>query len=190
MEYSVLDTEYSPKRLSNAGARQQLTQMAEAVETALQALRACDRVTELQLASFASMTATGNGPTSYGKMLNVMDDLGPLSVFLREVIDDFDTQRGPWRQSEEKFWRTERATALALIYEAAFGASPTANNYPNDVRHKKPTPFMDFCGRMLTLAFDARETSNLTEVAKAACRSHRKHPERVAEYLLGGEELS
>lgn len=188
MEYSVLDTEYSPMRLSNAEARQELTRMADAVDAALDALRGCDRVIELQLASYASMTATGDGPTSWGKMLRVIDELGPLSTFLREVVRDFETQRGPWRQSEEKYWRTERATALALIYEAAFGVTPTANNFPSDARHKRPTPFMEFCGRMLTLAFGAHETTNLAEVAKEACRSHRLHPKQFAEYVIGGEE--
>ena len=80
----------------------------------------------------------------------------------------------------------ERAQYLAPIYEAAFGQPVSANNFPTDARIKAQTPFMDFYGRMVTLAFGARETANLTEVVKAACRLHRQHPAEFAEGIIPG----
>jgi hypothetical protein len=80
----------------------------------------------------------------------------------------------------------ERGQHLARIYEAAFGKLVTANNYPNDARHKAPTPFMDFYSRMVTLAFGGRETSNLAEVVKAACQLHREDPAQFAEGIIPG----
>ena len=113
-------------------------------------------------------------------------ELDWLARFLRLAVLDTESQRGPWRQSEEKRLRVERGQYLAPIYEAAFGKRVSANNHPNDARHKAPTPFMDFYARMVTLAFGARETANLAEVVKAACQLHRQHPAQFAEGIIPG----
>ena len=113
-------------------------------------------------------------------------ELDWLVSFTREAATTTPTQRGPWRQSERKRLRVERGQYLAPIFEAAFGQPVSANNFPNDARHKAPTPFMDFYSRMVTLAFGARGTSNLSEVVKAACQLHRQHPAQFAEGIIPG----
>ena len=113
-------------------------------------------------------------------------ELDWLAGYLRAAAKTTASQRGPWRQSEQKRLRVERGQYLAPIFEAAFGQPVSANNFPNDSRHKAPTPFMDFYSRMVTLALGARETSNLAEVVKAACQLHRQHPARFAEGVIPG----
>ena len=125
-------------------------------------------------------------PSDYRRFKAAVAELDWLASFMRDAAKATPSQRGPWRQSEGKRLRVERGQYLAPIFEAAFGQPVSANNFPTDARIKAQTPFMDFYGRMVTLAFDAHETANLTEVVKAACQLHREHPAEFAEGIIPG----
>lgn len=117
---------------------------------------------------------------------NLLSELDWLARFLRSTADDTSAKLGPWRQSEDKRLRVQRGQYLAPIYEAAFGKLVSANNYPHDARHKARTPFMEFYDRMVTMAYDAREATNLAEVVKEACQLHRQHPARFELAIIPG----
>lgn len=123
-------------------------------------------------------------PSEYRRFKSAIAELDWLASFLREAVNTAEKQQGPWRQSVAKRLRVQRGQYLAPIYEAAFGQPVSANNFPTDTRIKAQTPFMDFYSRMVTLAFGARETVNLTEVVKAACQLHRQHPAEFAPGII------
>lgn len=195
---AVRDFENSPKRTSNAEIRAELERLAGVVGSTWTELFLCDHAAESRLWDHSWRNWDGSGGTDIGngmvmgetsdfrRFKAAVGELDWIASFLREAAKTTKSQRGPWRQSEEKRLRVERAQYLAPIFETAFGQSVAANNFPNDARHKAPTAFMDFYERMVTLTFGARETTNLTEVVKAACRLHRQHPATFGEGLIPG----
>lgn len=168
LEYSIPSEIHGPARLSNADIRQSLSAKICSLASTLEILRAREINLDMHLSDVALDYSDGEGPTKYavfkGTLIAMQDSLD----FLNLALDEIEMQRGPWRQSEAKRDRIYRLERLAPLYEEAFGETVSANNYPNDSRHEKPTAFMDFCSRVITLAFGARETVNLAEVAKEA----------------------
>lgn len=187
-----------PDRTSNADIRAELDRLsAIAVSTWLELFR-CDHAADSRLWDHAwhgwdgeGGTDIGDGtiigePADYRRFKTAVMELDWMASFMREAARATAIPRGPWRDSERKRLRVERGQYLAPIFEAAFGQSVSANNFPHDVRHKAPTAFMDFYRRMVTLAFGARETSNLSEVVKAACQQHRQCPAQFGEGVIPG----
>lgn len=195
---TIPHVEEGPERTSNADIRGELERMAALASAAWSALFKCDAAAESRLWRLAWSRWDGEGgtdvgsgmvmgePSDYRRFKAAVAELDWLASFMREAAKATESQRGPWRQSEEKRLRVQRGQYLAPIYEAAFGQPVSANNFPTDARIKAQTPFMDFYGRMVTLAFGARETANLTEVVKAACQLHRQHPAEFAEGIIPG----
>ena len=187
-----------PERTSNADIRGELERLATLAGVTWLELFQCDHAADSRLWDHAwhhwdgeGGTDVGSGmvmgePSDYRRFKAAVAELDWLASFMREAAKATESQRGPWRQSEEKRLRVQRGQYLAPIYEAAFGQPVSANNFPTDARIKAQTPFMDFYGRMVTLAFGARETANLTEVVKAACQLHRQHPAEFAEGIIPG----
>lgn len=185
MEYSVVDEPYGPERKSNVELRNDIESIGRHVENLIHALNARGYQLDLHLKWAATCIAEGDGPTPYGKMIDILDGLHDLLPLIEAAYLYLEEQAGPWRQSERKFWRIERGVRLAAIYQEAFGKLPTSNNYPNDPRHKAPTPFMEFYTRLISLSFGARETVNLAEVTKAACKIYRGDPLRYRAEVAG-----
>lgn len=195
---SLPNIEDGPERTSNADIRGELERLAGLAGATWLDLFQCGHAADSRLWWFALSRWDGKGgadigdgivigePSEHRRFKAAVAELDWLASFLREAAKATPSQRGPWRQSSEKRLRVERAQYLALIYEAAFGQPVSANNFPTDARIKAQTPFMDFYGRMVTLAFGARETANLTEVVKAACQLHRQHPAEFAEGIIPG----
>lgn len=125
-------------------------------------------------------------PLDYRRFNAALKDMDWLAGFLRQAARETESPKGAWRSAERKRLRIERGQYLAPIFEAAFGEPVSANNFPDDARHRAPTPFMDFYRRMITLAFGARETINLADVTKAACRRHRQFPAQFGEGIIPG----
>lgn len=181
LEYSIQEKEYSAERTSNVDAEKVIINAAQKVGTAIEATDKLGLIAHRRLSDYALTIANGGGPTEYANMLQTIENLRNLEKFLQQAADNFEPQVGPWRQAEEKQLRIDRATSLAAIFELAFGAPPSANNYPNDARHKHPTQFMEFYSRMVTLAFGMQATTNLSGVCKEACKLHRISPQ--TEYI-------
>lgn len=189
---------FGSKRASNAEMRAELERLAGLAESTWKELFLCSEDTELRLFDFAWRNWDGEGgfPTKDGLIIGepldfrrfkaAIMEMNWLASFLRQAAKATESQQGPWRQSEERRQRIERGQYLAPIFEAAFGQPVTANNYPSDARHPAPTSFMDFYARMVTLAYDARETSNLAEVVKAACKLHKNDPVQFAKGVIPG----
>lgn len=189
-----------PERTSNADIRAELERLSGLAGSTWLELFQCDHAANSRLWDHAWRHWDGDGdggadisggivvgePSDYRRFEAAVAELEWLAGFMREAANATESQRGPWRQSEEKRLRVERGQYLAPIFEAAFGQSVSANNFPNDARHKAPTAFMDFYRRMVVLAFGARETVNLAEVVKAACQLHRQHPAQFAEGIIPG----
>ncbi len=187
-----------PERTSNADIRGELERLATLAGATWLELFQCDHAADSRLWDHAwhhwdgeGGTDIGDGmvvgePSDYRRFKAAVAELDWLASFMREAAKATESQRGPWRQSEEKRLRVQRGQYLAPIYEAAFGQPVSANNFPTDARIKAQTPFMDFYARMVTLAFGARETANLTEVVKAACQLHRQLPAEFAEGIIPG----
>lgn len=188
----------SPQRTSNADIRAELDRLAGIVGSTWRELFECDWNAQARLWDYAWRRWDGEGgkkmddgsiigePLMYVRFKAAVRELDWLEGFMREAAGATKRQRGPWRQSEEKRLRVERGEYLAPIFEAAFGQPVSANNFPNEARHKAPTAFMDFYQRMVTLAFGARETANLAEVVKAACQLHRECPAEFGEGIIPG----
>jgi hypothetical protein len=187
-----------PARKSNYEIRQELSELSEAAAATWQRLFECSWPADYRIWTVAWRHWEGEGgkqfgdgkimgePPDYRRFKDAIAELEWIARFLRLVALDTEPQRGPWRQSEEKRLRVQRGQYLAPVYEAAFGQRVSANNFPTDARIKAQTPFMDFYGRMVTLAFGARETANLTEVVKIACRLHRQQPAEFANGVIPG----
>lgn len=187
-----------PERTSNVDIRGELERLATLAGSTWLELFKCDHAADSRLWDHAWRDWDGEGgtdvgsdlvigePSDYRRFKAAVAELDWLASFMREAAKATESQRGPWRQSEEKRIRVQRGQYLAPIYEAAFGRPVSANNFPTDARIKAQTPFMDFYRRMVTLAFGARETANLTEVVKAACQLHRQHPAEFAEGIIPG----
>lgn len=188
----------SPERTSNTDIRAELERLAALAGATWLELFQCDHAADSRLWDYAWLhwdgeggTAVGEGmargePSEYRRFKAAVAELDWLASFMREAAKATASQRGPWRQSEEKGLRVERGQYLAPIFEAAFGQPVSANNFPTDARIRAQTPFMDFYGRMVTLTFGARETANLTEVVKAACQLHRQRPAEFAKEIIPG----
>lgn len=195
---TIRHVEDSPERPSNTDIRAELERLAALAESTWIALFQRDQAADSRLWDYAWHQWNGEGgtdigggmvmgePSDYRRFTAAIAELDWLGSFIRDAAKTTPRQRGPWRQSEGKQIRVERAQYLAPIYEAAFGQLVSANNFPTDARIKAQTPFMDFYGRMVTLAFGARETTNLTEVVKAACQLHRRRPAEFAEGIIPG----
>lgn len=189
---------FGSKRASNAEIRANLERLAGIAESTWKELFLCGDDTEMRIFEYAWQNWDGEGgmPTDTGLIIGeplefqrfkaAIIEMNWLSSFLRQAGKATESQQGPWRQSEDKRQRIERGRYLAPVFEAAFGQPVSANNFPTDARIKKQTPFMDFYGRMVTLAFGARETANLTEVVKAACQFHRQQPVEFTAGLIPG----
>lgn len=180
-----------PDRTSNAEIRAELDRLSSMLQSTWQQLYECDHAVDDRLWTVAWRRWDGEGgnvrePQEYRRYKAAVTEIDWLSRFLRLAAKETPSTRGPWRDKERKWIRIQRGQYLAPIFEAAFGQPVTANNYGNDARHKALTPFMDFYARMVTLAFGAREKSNLAEVVKAACREHRRQPAQFAEGVIPG----
>ncbi len=123
-------------------------------------------------------------PTDYARYKAAIAELDWLGQFLRSAAVATPPQAGPWRQSEEKRRRIDRGHFLALVFESAFGIAVSANNYPNDPRHKSPTAFMDFYQRIVKVAFSENATPDLSGVLKASCQLHRSEPVQLVEGII------
>lgn len=187
----------APDRTSNFDIRAELERLAASAGSTWLELFQCDHAAEDRLWEYSfenwpesdAFDTASDEQFFYNRFKAAVMELDWLAGFMQRAAKATESQRGPWRQSAEKRLRVERGQFLALIFEAAFGTAVSANNYiegGGDPRHKAPTPFMDFYNRMVTLAFGARETLNLVEVVKAACRLHRQHPVQIAEGLIPG----
>lgn len=195
---SIPNVSDGPERTSNADIRGELERLAALAGSTWLEIFQCDHAAESRLWDHALHHWNGEGgtdigdgmvmgePSDYRRFMAAVAELDWLSNFLREAAKATESQRGPWRQSEEKRLRLQRGQYLAPIYEAAFGRPVSANNFPTDARIREQTPFMDFYGRMVTLAFGARETANLTQVVKATCQLHRQFPVEFAEGIIPG----
>lgn len=181
----------SPNRTSNTVIRSELLRLAKLAEAFHLELSRFDPEVDSALWLHAARYWEGDlfeagDDSSFGHthMVEVIDEIEWIGMFLRDAAASLQNQRGPWKQSEQKRHRVKYAKYLAAVYEAAFGQPVSANNFPTDARIKAQTPFMDFYGRMVTLAFGPREAANLTEVVKAACRSHRQRPVEFGESII------
>ncbi len=195
---AIPDLNNGPDRTSNREVRSEVERLAGIVGSAWQELFLIKDAAESHIWDYGWKQWDGKGgtdighgmmmgePSEYRRFKAAVAELDWLAGFLRQAAQATKSQSGPWRQSEAKRVRVERAQYLAPIFEAAFGQKVSANNFPNDVRHKAPTAFMDFYQRMVTLAFGVQETVNLAEVAKAACQLHREHPAQFGEGIIPG----
>jgi hypothetical protein len=195
---AIPDGSDGPQRTSNAEIRSELERLANLAGATWLELFQCDFAAEARLWEQSWRHWEGEGaeskgeglsiavPTDYQRFKHGLAELDWMAHFIRGAANSTQSQRGPWRQSEEKALRVQRGQYLAPIFEAAFGQKVSANNFPNDARHRCPTAFMDFYRRMVTLAFGPRETSNLAEVVKAACKRHRHSPATFGEGLIEG----
>lgn len=195
---SIPNNSENPERTSNADIRVMLERLAGLAEKTSLELFQCDHAVDSRLWDHAWRYWDGEGgrdmgdgfvigePSDYLRFQAAVAELNWLSNFMREAAKTTAIKPGPWRQSEHKLLRVRRGQFLAPIYESAFGEKVSANNFPSDALHKAATPFMDFYSRMVTLAFDARETSNLAEVVKTACQLHREKPAQFDEGNIPG----
>lgn len=180
-----------PDRASNAKVRRELKRLTGLADGLWQELFNCDHAADQQIWTVAWRRWDGEGgnvgePSEYRRFRAAVQELDWLAGYLRLAAGQMERQRGPWRDTERKWLRIQRGQYLALIFEAAFGKRATANNYGSDARHTSPTPFMAFYKSMIELAFGPRETTNYSEVAKAACKRHREAPAQFAEGVIPG----
>lgn len=195
---SMRNVSDGPERTSNLDIRTELERLAGLARSSWTELFQCDHAADSQLWDHAARHWNGEGATDFGDGLVIGEpsdyrrfkaavaELDWLASFLSQAATATESQRGPWRQSEIKRLRIERGQYLAPIFEAAFGQPVSANNFPNDARHKSKTAFMEFYESMVKLAFGEREATNLAEVVKLACQRHRQHPVQFSEGVIPG----
>lgn len=183
--------------VSPSETRAKMEELTTKVDETWSALFDCDSEVDARIWAHAWSQWEGEGgveldgelfgdPVEYRRFQKATSELNWLAGFLRSAAAKIESQRGPWRTSMMRTLRVERALLLASIFETAFGAPVSANNFPSDARHRAPTPFMDFYARISTLAFGQLETTNLAEVVKIACKLHRQDPARFGQDVIPG----
>lgn len=192
-----------PQRMSPTDIRAELERLAGLTSATWLDLFQCHGEVESRLWDHAWKHWDGEGgteieegvvigaPSMHVRYKAAIRELDWLSGFLLEAARETKAKRGPWRSSEERQIRLERALYLAIIFEAAFGQKVTANNWRadgwrGDAYSKAKTPFMDFYQRMVKIAFDEEATPDLSGVLKDACRQHKVRPARFAQGVIPG----
>ncbi|WP_425998819.1 hypothetical protein [Caulobacter sp. DWR1-3-2b1] len=195
---TMRNTTDGPEQISNAEIRAKLKRLANKAGSTWLELFQCDQAVRDRLWSHAWHHSDGEdgedlsdgivmgGPSDYRRFNAALAELDWLANFMRRAAEGTESQPGPWRFSVQKRIRIERGQYLARIFEAAFDAKVSANNFPSDKRHKQPTAFMEFYRAMVTLAFGEAETLNLAEVVKEACRLHQLQQAQFAEGIISG----
>jgi hypothetical protein len=135
----------------------------------------------------------GNGmvlmgtPAEYERFTRAIEELDWASRFLRDAAEGVEEQRHRWRQAERRRQRVRRGYCLARVFEVAFGRTATVNDCRTDARYfKKPTPFMTFYERMVTLAFPKDGMFDLPGVLREALSLHRQSPFEPNPELIPG----
>ena len=199
LAFTIPNVGDGPDRTSNADIKAELERLAGLAGSTWETLFTCDHAADSHLREFSRQhwardrgTHIGNGlamgePSDYRRFKAVVAEIDWLSGFLRQAARAVESQRGPWTESEKKRLRIERGYYLAPIYEASFGKRVSANNWPSGM-HKKPSAFMDFYQRMVTLAINERATPNIAGVLKTACRLHKQHPVQYPDGVIPGLE--
>ncbi len=191
LSISMREESDGPQRTSNTDIRKELERLAELAGSTWRELFECKHSVDYRLWTIAWRHWDGEDgnvsePADYRRFKAAVGELDWLTRFLRQAARETESPRGSWRSKERKWLRIERGQFLAPIFEAAFGQPVSANNFPNDARHKAPTAFMDFYQRMVALAFGEQATADLSGVLKAACQLHRKHPLQFDEGIIPG----
>lgn len=188
----------SPERASNSEIRDELERLANLAGSTWEDLFQCNHAVDSCLWSFAWSHWDGEGgtdigdgmvmgePSDYRRFKTAVAELDWMAGFMRQAAKATESQRGPWRNAEQKRLRIERGQYLAPVFEAAFGQPVSANNWPSGAQHKSPTPFMDYYQHMVAIAFDENVTPDLPGVLKAACKQHREHPVQFADDVIPG----
>jgi hypothetical protein len=188
----------SPDRTSNADIVGELNRLAEVSQSTWRELSERDRSVDDRLwehawhrwakdqASNTEEDLLVSRPPDFVRFNAAIAELEWLSSFLRFAASETKVPRGPWKSALERRIRVSRARYLAPIFEAAFGSRVSANNFPSDARHRKPTPFMDFYQRMVCLALSEEATPDLSGVIKEACGLHKKYPVRYPRGVISG----
>lgn len=146
---SLPDRRDGPERDSNGEIRDELLRLSSlASDTWLQLFDPADSV-DSHLYWFALSRWGGSGgedvgngmvmgdPADFVRFRAALSELDWVSSYLRDAARSLPKQAGPWRASEQKSRRIERAQWLAPIFEAAFGHKISANNFPHDPRHSQ-----------------------------------------------------
>lgn len=192
-----------PQRMSPTDIRTELERLASLTSATWLELFQCKGEVESRLWDHACKYWDGEGgaeiedgvvmgePSMHVRYRAAIRELDWLSGFIRQAARETKAKRGPWRSSEERQIRLERALYLAIIFEAAFGQNVTANNWRadgwrGDAYSKTKTPFMDFYQRMVKVAFGEAYTPDLSGILKEACREHKLRPARFMEGVIPG----
>ncbi|MBY9067632.1 hypothetical protein K1X12_12035 [Hyphomonas sp. WL0036] len=193
LSISIPNPSDSPDRMSNADIQKKLLQLANDAQSTWQKLFEIEWPVDAYLWHYAwgdeSDQYDENGmiignPGLIDRYNAAVNELDWVATFLRNAAKNVQKQKGAWKRSELRQLRVERGLYLATVFEAAFGDSPTANNFPSDARHKAPTAFMDFYERMVTLAFGKRDMQDLSGVLKEVCRKHAAYPAQFVDGLI------
>jgi hypothetical protein len=191
---TILGGSFDPDRRSNAEVRAELEQLAGKAQETWQELFRRSHAADWKLWGAAGRLSGQSNfliePPMYRRFTKAVSEIDWLASLLLNAANETENQPARWRQSEVKSARVYRGRCLAPIFEAAFGARPTANNWRadgwrGDAQHRVKTPFMDFYQRMVSLAFEENVTQDLSGVLKEACRLHRKDPVQFGEYIPG-----
>jgi hypothetical protein len=110
----------------------------------------------------------------YWRFLRAVKEVDWLATYFNLVADGLHVRTGPSQAPEIRKLRIDQGRELVPIFEAAFGKRASVNNSPSGGDHYKPSNFMDFYVRMMTLAFDEKSVNDLSGVLKEACKQHRK----------------
>lgn len=166
-------------RLSDAEQKAQLEHLSSVAQSTWRQLFDRSREVDDRLHRLAFGVGTQNSqrlPSDHDRFERAIRELEWAASFMRDAARSVIVKPGPWTTPLERQLRISRARHLAPIFEFAFATKVKANNYPSDPRFKRPTPFMDFYERIMILAYDRPEASDLSGVIKEACRLHRKEP--------------
>jgi hypothetical protein len=114
-------------------------------------------------------------PIAYSRFRHLVSELEWAAHFLRCAAQAAPVKRGRSASSEPVL----RVQFLAAVFEAAFGIKPTANQFPSNPLHKRPTNFMLFCQ-----LFGDFSHFNFKDIVSKGLAEHRRAPLSFADGLL------
>lgn len=179
LESTILPEILDPDRLSNEEIQKKLVKLSKISRTLHNEISTSLNIVDHQLAK-ESFRGDGfvnfigfifSDISRYSRFYAIASKIESLSDFLDIAARNTERQAPKWRQNARRQLRIWRAERLIPVFESAFGRNITINSWPFDSRHHRPTPFMDFYQRMVTLAFGENSSDDLSAVLKEARKS-------------------
>jgi hypothetical protein len=173
---SLPQRHFQSQRLSNQEIRTRIQRLSGAASKLAAGFEDLGGEAELHIAG-SSFKASGKNNflgflhterTGYATFYRWASQAKLMAQYLEAVAEDVSRQSPQWRRKVDRDLRVVAGAALIPVFEQAFGTRATVNSWPSDIRHSKPTAFMEFFQLVMKLVFDENAVPDISGTLKRA----------------------